>query len=190
MLPRMPAYTLAPDATALLIIDMQERFLSAIPAMAAEGLCGRNVGILANTMRLLRLPTIISEQYPKGLGRTLPWIASACPDAVVAEKSHFSCCDDEALMLCLDRQARRTLVLCGVETHVCVLATAADLVARGYDVVVASDAVASRRDDCRDQGLTAMRDLGALVVPTESIVFRLLRQAGTPVFKQVSGLVR
>lgn len=186
----MPAYTLAPDATGLLIIDMQDRFLSAIPAIAADGACGRNVAILANAMRLLRIPTIVSEQYPKGLGKTVPWVANACPDAVVAEKTHFSCCDDEALMLCLDRQARRTLILCGIETHVCVLATAADLVARGYDVIVAGDAVASRRDDCRAQGLAAMRDLGALVVPTESIVFRLLRQAGTPAFKQVSALVR
>lgn len=186
----MPTYTLAPDATGLLIIDMQERFLSAIPAIAADGVCGRNVAILANAMRLMKIPTIISEQYPKGLGRTLPWIASVCPDAVLAEKTHFSCCDDEALMLCLDRQSRRTLVLCGIEAHVCVLATAADLVARGYEVIVASDAVASRREDCREQALIAMRDLGALVVPTESIVFRLLRQAGTPTFKQVSALVR
>ncbi len=188
--PRMPAYTLAPDATALLIIDMQDRFLPAIPSLAADQPCGRHAVILATAMRLLGLPTIISEQYPKGLGRTVPWIANACPDAVMAEKTHFSCCDDEPLMLCLDRQARRTLVLCGVEAHVCVLATATDLVARGYDVIVAADAVASRREECREQALAAMRDLGALVLPTESIVFRLLRQAGTPAFKQISQLVR
>lgn len=186
----MPHFTLAADVTALLIIDMQEKFLPAIPAMAADQFCGRNVRILANAFRLLKLPTMISEQYPKGLGRTLPWIAEVCPDAVLAEKTHFSCCDDEALMLCLDRQGRRTLVLCGVEAHVCVLATVADLVTRGYDVVIAGDAVASRQGEHCAQALAAMRDLGALVVPSESIVFRLLKQAGTPVFKQVSALVR
>jgi len=81
-------------------------------------------------------------------------------------------------------------VVCGIEAHVCVLATVADLLARGARVVVASDAVASRSDASRDHALAAMRDLGALVVPSESVIFRLQRQAGGEVFKAISKLVR
>jgi nicotinamidase-related amidase len=186
----MTTFTCTPADTALLMIDLQERFLPAIPDMAADKPCGRNSVILATAARTLGLPVVISEQYPKGLGHTLPWIAEAAAGAAIVEKTAFSCCDESELCLHLDRLSRRTVVLCGVEAHVCVLSSAADLVARGFTVLVAADAVASRRTESRDQALAAMRDLGALVLPTESILFRLLRRAGTPEFKAISALVK
>lgn len=190
MIAAMPTYQLDPLATQLLIIDMQEKFVPSIPAIAGDQSCGRAVHILTESCRHLELPMVISEQYPQGLGGTLPWITALCPNAVKADKTHFSCCDDAAMMALIHRQARRTIIVCGIEAHVCVLATVTDLLARGYDVVVAGDAVASRKVEHRDLAIAAMRELGALVIPVESIVFRLLRQSGTPQFKYISKLVR
>jgi nicotinamidase-related amidase len=186
----MPAFDLTPADAALLVIDAQERFLPVIPDLAPDRPCGRNIGILARAARAVGAATLVSEQYPKGLGPTIPQLAEAAGDAPRLAKTHFSCCDDEALLARIDGLHRPWWILCGVEAHVCVLATAADLVARGRKVVVAGDAVASRRPDCREMALAAARDLGCLVLPTETIAFRWLRQAGGPAFKEISALVR
>ncbi|MBA3708661.1 MAG: isochorismatase family protein [Planctomycetes bacterium] len=186
----MPSFDITPATSALMLIDMQERFLPVIPAMASDQACGRNCRILLEAARLLEVPTTISEQYPKGLGETLPYLRQAHPDAPRFEKMHFSCMDDPLLRMHLDSLGRAHVVLCGVETHVCVLHTAADLIAHGTGVVVAADAVSSRKDLHRDQALDAMRALGALLVPTESIVMRWQRLAGTPVFKTLSALIK
>jgi nicotinamidase-related amidase len=186
----MALFDLDPAGSALLVIDVQERFLPAIPAIAADQPVGRNCGILLAAARLLAVPTLISEQYPQGLGATLPHLLAAHPAARRLAKTHFSCSDDPALAEALDAPRRRHVVLCGIEAHVCVLATAADLRARGVQVVVAGDAVASRDPAHRDLALAALRDLGALVVPVESVVLRWQRQAGVGCFKQLSALIR
>jgi nicotinamidase-related amidase len=183
-------FDLTPANSSLLVIDVQERFLPAIPAIAADAPCGRNCRILLTAAKLLQVPVTISEQYPKGLGPTLPWLVESCPDAARLAKTHFSCDGDIALRARLDGLNRRQVVICGIEAHVCVLATVADLLGRGYEVVVAGDAVASRQEASRNLGLAAMRDLGALVVPVESIVFRWQRQAGVGCFKEISQLVK
>jgi len=179
-----------PADTSVLLIDMQERFLPAIPGIAADHDCGRNARILLEGAVLLGVPVTISEQYVKGLGPTLAHLLAAAPSATRLEKTHFSCGDDPGLSGHLARQNRRHVVVAGIEAHVCVLATVADLLAAGHVVIVAADAVASRREANRDRALAAMRDLGALAVPTESILFRLQRQAGIGAFKAISALVR
>lgn len=176
--------------SALLVIDVQERFLPAIPAIAPDQPVGRACGILLAAARLLAIPTIISEQYPKGLGPTLPHLLAAHPEAPRLTKTHFSCDGDPAMRVAIDHLGRGHLVLCGIEAHVCVLATAAELITRGFQVVVAGDAIASREPASRDLALAALRDLGALVVPTESVVLRWQRQAGVGCFKQLSALIR
>jgi nicotinamidase-related amidase len=186
----MPTFDLTIATTALLVIDMQERFLPAIPLIAEDQPCGRNCRMLLQAAHLLGVPTTISEQYPRGLGETLPYLRAAHPQAVRMAKMHFSCLDDQALEQHLVAQRRPYLVVCGIETQVCVLTTTADLVARGITVVVAGDAVASRNPVHVPMALTALRDLGALVVPTESIIMRLQRQAGTGHFKALSQLIR
>lgn len=132
----------------------------------------------------------ISEQYVKGLGPTLPHLLSEAPTAVRLEKTHFSCGDDPGLASHLDSQSRRSLVVAGIEAHVCVLSTVADLLDKGFSVVVAADAVASRNPLSCEHALETMRQLGALVVPVESVLFRLQRQAGVGCFKQIAALVR
>lgn len=186
----MPGFDLDAANSALLVIDVQERFLPAIPAIAPDQTVGRNCGILLAAARLLAVPTIVSEQYPKGLGSTLPHLVAAHPNAQRLAKTHFSCAGDPQMLATIDRLSRRHLVLCGIEAHVCVLASAADLIARGFQVTVAGDAIASREPASRDLAIGALRDLGTLVVPSESVVLRWQRQAGVGCFKQLSALIR
>jgi len=183
-------FDLTPATAGLLLIDMQERFLPAIPSIAEDQPCGRSCRILLAAAQLLGVPTTISEQYPQGLGATLGYLAGANPAAVRMAKMHFSCCDDPALRDHLERSGRRQLVLCGIEAQVCVLTTAADLLGRGFQVVIAGDAVASRNPAHVPMALTAARDLGALVVPAETIVMRLQRVAGSGHFKALAQLIR
>ena len=186
----MDRFDLTCTNTGVLLIDMQERFLPAIPAMAPDQPCGRGARLLLEGATLLGLPTLITEQYPKGLGPTLPHLLAAAASATVVTKTHFSCLDDPQLRLRHADDQRTHVVVAGVEAHVCVLATVSDLISSGKWVVVAADAVASRDPQHRDLALAAMRDLGALVLPVESILFRLQRQAGVGVFKQLSTLVK
>lgn len=186
----MPSFDLTIGNSALLLIDMQERFLPAIPAIAEDQPCGRNCRILLSAAQLLAIPTTISEQYPKGLGETLPYLRAIQPQAPRLPKMHFSCLEDPALAAHLAGQQRPILVLAGIEAQVCVLSTAADLLARGIQVVVAGDAVSSRNPAHVPMALNALRDLGALVVPTEGIVMRLQRLAGAGSFKALAQLIR
>jgi nicotinamidase-related amidase len=186
----MVSFELTASDSVLLVVDVQERFLAPIPAIGPEQECGRNCRILLTAAGMLNVPSVISEQYPKGLGATLPHVLSANPQARRFEKTHFSCGGDQALSDHFASLKRSHVVICGIEAHVCVLSTAADLLHQGHYVVVASDAVASRSERNRDHALAAMRDLGALAVPTEGIIFRWQRQAGVGCFKALSTLVK
>jgi len=186
----MRPFDLSVQDSALVVIDVQERFVPAIPAVAESEPVGRCLKQLISAARLLAVPTVISEQYPKGLGPTLGYLSALHPQAPRFAKMHFSCVEDPHLCTALEALHRRTMVLCGLETHVCVLHTAADLLAAGHEVVIAGDAVASRTQAHRDLGLVSARDLGALVMPCESIVMRWLRVAGGPLFKQISALIK
>lgn len=181
---------LTPADSALLLIDVQERFLPAIPAIAPEQPVGRNCRILIEGARAVGALVLASEQYPKGLGPTMPHLVEALGAQPRPAKTHFSCCGDPAIAAEIVQAHRAWWILCGVEAHVCVLATAADLLAQGRKVVIVGDAVASRRDDCRSMALQAARDLGALVLPTETVLFRWLRVAQGDAFKRISALVR
>jgi len=174
----------------LLVVDMQERFLPAIPDMDVDAACGRACATLIAGCALLELPICFSEQVPDKLGPTLATLQEAAPDAPRLAKSAFSCCGDNGLRAQLDAGEREQVLLCGIEAHVCILATVDDLLRQGRRVVVAADAVASRDPANRDHALATMRQLGAVVVPVESILFRLQRQADSDRFKEISRLVR
>lgn len=178
------------DNALLLMVDMQQRFLPVIPTIAVDQECGRNCRNLLVAMSLLNVPCIISEQYPSGLGPTLPALTEANPAAKLFEKTHFSCVDDPIIGGHIAHQGRDHVIICGIEAHVCVLSTVADLMHRGLYVTVISDAVASRRAENKATALEAARDLGALVVPTESVIFRLQRRSGVGCFKALSQLVK
>ena len=179
---------LDPARTAILIVDVQERLCAAMPPADLTRLV-KYARALAGAGRELGIPVLATEQYPKGLGHTLPELREALPSAPL-EKVSFSCAGDASFFATLEATRRRQVVLAGMETHVCVFQTARDLVAAGYEVHVCADAVASRTEEHRRVGLELCREAGAAVTTAETAIFDLLGQAGTPQFKKVAPLVK
>lgn len=175
------------DASQLVLIDVQDKLCSVMePAALAEMV--RNCGILLQAAKLLEIPVICTEQYPKGLGATLPEL-SACMPAPTIEKTCFSCNDSGPFRARLQGD-RPQVVLTGMESHICVLQTALQLQECGKQVFVVEDAVISRKPDNKANALARLRQVGVMVTNTESVVFEWLRVAEGEVFKQISKLVR
>lgn len=171
----------------LLVVDFQERLVPAIhhgAAVVAEA------ARLIAAARALEVPVLATEQYPRGLGRTVPELAEALDGVCPREKTVFSACGAEGLVAELEERSIEDVVLCGIETHVCVCQTALDLLDQGRRVFVAADAVSSRTAANREIGLDRMRCAGAIVVSTEMVIFEWLERAGTEEFKQVLSLVK
>ncbi|MFO0572000.1 MAG: isochorismatase family protein [Polyangiaceae bacterium] len=182
---------LEPQRTAVLVVDVQERLAQAMPPEQVERL-RRAARILIEAARLLGAPVLATEQYPKGLGPTLPEVAEALRsvDAHRFEKLDFSAWDAEGFRERLGATGVTSAVVIGMETHVCVYQTVRDLVAAGFDVHVPVDGVASRREDHRQVGLELCERAGATRTTSESVVFDWLGKASGDAFKQVSKLVR
>lgn len=172
--------------TSLLVIDVQEKLLAKVPA--AETLV-RNVAFLVDGAKLLGVPVQATEQYPKGLGSTVPELAKRLPEPR-PDKVAFSCCAIPAVVDNFRRTARSKVVLTGIETHVCVLQTALDLLAQDFRVYVPVDAVASRFAVDHDLALQRLEQAGAVLTTAETVVFEWVGGAGTPQFKAVSHLVQ
>jgi nicotinamidase-related amidase len=175
------------DRTALLVVDVQERLL---PSIADAGRALGNVVRLVQGAGVLKVPVHVTEQYRKGLGQTVPEIAGAIPDFDPIEKLAFSACGAAGLVDRLMAGAPRAVLLCGIETHVCVTQTCLDLREEGFEVFVATDAVSSRTRENHEVGLDRMREAGATIVSTEMALFELLGAAGTEEFKQILPLVK
>lgn len=181
----MTPSTLRSDDTVLLLVDVQERINSVMSDQAHVA----QLEVLLDGCRALGVPVVASEQYPKGLGATLPSLAERL-SAPPLEKATFSCGRDDALVAALAATGRGTVVVTGIESHVCVLQTVLDLVDRGRAVHVPYDAVNSRRPADRDRALARMAAAGAVVTSTESALFELLDRCDTDAFKTVSRMVR
>jgi len=171
--------------TALLVIDVQERLMTKIPGAAT---LVRNIAFLIDAARVLRLPVLATEQYPKGLGPTVPELAKRLPER--PDKVAFSCCAIGSVIETLHRQARPKVVLAGIEAHVCVLQTGLDLLAHGFRVYLPADAVASRYPIDREMALRRLEQADAIVTTSETAVFEWLGSASHPQFKQISALVQ
>ncbi len=179
----MKPFVLDARRSLVLLIDMQEKLM---PAIAHREEIEKTGALLLRCADALGVPVLVSEHYPKGLGKTLPSLVQVLPEkSPVVEKISFSCWGEPAIVRALEETARRQIILLGVETHICVLSTALELLAEGYDVVLASDATGSRREVHRDEAFAALRSAGGTVLPTESVVYQLLGQAGTDLFKRV-----
>ena len=175
---------------ALLVVDLQEKLAAAMEPGQLES-TQRNVIALVEGAKAFSLPMLVSEQYPQGIGPTLPAIRAALPGETKAvEKVDFSCLTVPAIRAELERMGRDQLILTGMEAHICVYQTARDLVAAGYSVFVPHDAVLSRLDENRRVGLDLAARAGAVVTSTETVLFDLLGRAGTPEFKLVSKLIK
>ena len=182
--------TLDRARTALVVIDVQERLFPAMDADHREEVM-RNIKVLTATARRLNLGTLVTEQYPKGLGHTLPEVKDALPPGVQpVEKVAFSCQGVEAFRSRLTATGARQILLAGIEAHVCVLMSALDLLAEGYAVHIVADAVTSRTQANWRLAMAQLRQAGAVVTTTETVLFQLLRQADTDDFRELARLIR
>lgn len=183
---RLPT-RLEPERAVLVVIDLQERFRDLIHGM--DQVLERS-GRLIAFCRQLEIPVLVTEQYPRGLGVTVTEIREACRPFTAYEKTAFSCAGSPEFLQALRATGRTQVVLCGIETHVCVYQTACDLLREGFQVALAADAVSSCNAADRDLGLQRLRDVGADVMGTQMIMFEIVREAGTPAFRSVAALLR
>jgi nicotinamidase-related amidase len=172
------------DRTALIVVDIQERLL---PPIFQKEILVRNSTLLIRVAGILKMPAIMTTQYAKGLGGAVPEIASLLPDTTAIDKQMFSCFGSEVFCSTLKRLPgnRNTVLLCGMESHICVMQTALGALREGYVVHVASDAVSSRTEWNWKIGLERMRAAGAVVSSTEMAIYELLRSSAAPGFKRV-----
>lgn len=172
------------DRTALIVVDIQEKL---VPAIFQKEQLLRNSALLIRVAAALHMPVILTTQYAKRLGNTVPELASLLPDATAIDKQMFSCFGSEAFCATMKRLPgqRTTILLCGMESHICVMQTALSALREGYVVHVASDAVGSRTEWNWKIGLERMRSSGAVISSTEMAIYELLRSSGTPTFKEI-----
>ena len=173
----------------LLVIDIQERLLPAIHETDQAPLV-KNARIAIQAAQLFDVPVVVSEQYPRGLGPTLPALQEALESQAPFAKTEFSAYKNEALRSQLETHQRSHVILCGIEAHICVLQTALELSAAGYQVHLLSDAVASRVPTNKQVALNLLQSAGCHISSTETVAFQWCRHAGNPGFKALSHLVR
>jgi len=178
-----PARVLDRGRAALVVVDVQEAFRPAV--LDFDRVAGA-AATLVRGARILDLPVIVTQQYPKGLGATVPEVAEHLDGIEPLDKVAFSAAAADGF----DLQGRDQALLCGIESHVCVSQTAHDLLDRGVQVHVARDAVTSRTEENRELGLHKMEGSGAVLTSVETALFELLGAAGTDDFKQVQGLIK
>jgi nicotinamidase-related amidase len=167
------------DKTALVVVDVQEGFRPYASFAGVADACRK----LVQGARILGVPSVVSEQYPKGLGHTAPEVG--LEDERPIEKTVFSAARADGF----DLHGRTQAVVCGIETHVCVSQTVHDLLGQGVEVHVPADAVGSRHELDYERGLERMERAGAVVSTVEAALFELLERAGTPEFKAVQKLI-
>ena len=172
----------------LVLLDMQVKLASAMPVDAMADVV-KNCGILLQAAKILDVSLIVTEQYPQGLGHTLPELTALLPACNPVEKIAFSCVNEPKFNRQLTRDHAQ-VVLSGMEAHICILQTALDLLAAGKQVFIAEDAVISRSYANKANAIARMRDAGCVISNTESIVFEWLGMAGSDAFKAISKLVR
>jgi len=178
------------DQCALIVVDIQEKLLP--PIFQKEQML-RNSALLVRAAGVLKIPAIVSTQYAKGLGKTVPEIASLLPETEAIDKDRFSCFGSDVFCTLLKRLPgnRNTLLLCGMESHICVMQTALAALREGYLVHVASDAVSSRTEWNWKIGLERMRAAaGAVLSSTEMMIYELMRSSSSPAFKEMLPYLR
>lgn len=179
--------TLMTDSTVVVAIDFQERLF---PVMHEKERLLKNVLKLIKGAQALRLPVILTEQYPKGLGPTLPEIKALLPDVQPIEKTCFSCCDEENFSRALEASKRRQVLICGIEAHICVYQTAMALLRTGYEVQVVADCISSRDPENRMVSLFRMGSAGISPTTVETALFELLKVGRGDTFKEISNIVK
>ena len=177
------------NSTALLFIDMQEKFMPVMPEDIVNVIARQK--ILLEASKHLGIKVVVTEQYPEGLGATIEELASVFdPKWPVIEKSTFSSLGESSVRAELEKQVTKTVILVGIETHVCVLQTALDSIAKGYQTVILTDAVNSRNSVDKETAFLTLQSAGAILMTVESMLFVLMRDSKHPAFRSISKLLR
>lgn len=169
----------------LLVVDVQEKLM---PHIANHERVVESVVRLIKAAKLANIPTVCSEQYPKGLGSTIEPLVKEL-ECERHEKLTFSCLGNDAIRSAIANVARPKIVVCGVETHICVLQTALDLLAKGYKVYVPIDAMSSRQETDHECGIRRLETQGVIPTTSEACLFEWCERAGTELFGEVRKLV-
>ncbi len=180
------------DQAILLVIDIQEKF---VPVIQNPESTVKKTRLMIETACLLEIPILISEQYPKGLGATVPELlkdlpSSASPLITTLEKTSFGCLGDEAMAQYFKDSGRKQIIICGIEAHVCVNQTVHQLLDAGYEPHLIEDAISSRNKHHREIALHKMRQSGAILSHVEMALFELMRHAKHPHFKTLQSLIK
>jgi nicotinamidase-related amidase len=173
--------------TAMVVVDMQDKL---IPLMGRKDRLLADMNTLLRLATLFEIPIVLTEQYTKWLGTTIPDVKESLPLYDPIHKMAFNCCEVDDFNRRLESHDAENIILAGIETHICVYQTCFSLLKRGYQVHVPQDAVDSRTDENRRVGLGLMRDAGAVLTSTETIVYQVLKRAGTKEFKTMLRMIR
>lgn len=176
-----------PRQSLLLIVDIQEGL---VPVMADPRNVLHHTRILSRAANRLEIPILATEQYPRGIGPTMGEIKEFIPENAIVEKIHFSAARDPSVMQRIQAAGRNQIIICGIESHICVLQTALSLQTSGYRTVVVLDAVSSRREESKMAAMARLADNGIELATTEMVVFEWLERGGTPEFKDIQPLVK
>jgi nicotinamidase-related amidase len=175
------------EDTAAVVVDIQERLL---PHIHEGDIMLKNCLRLIEGLKILSIPVLITQQYTKGLGPTVPSVIQQFPEFRYIEKISFSCCEEPAFKQEIGFIGKTDIIICGIEAHVCVLQTCLDLIAGGRRPVVVEDCVSSRKPNDKHIAIERMRQEGARITTMESLLFELVRVAGSDTFKSISGIVK
>jgi len=173
----------------LVVIDVQERLVAAMPEKSRQQTL-HNTALLTQAANILKIPITHTEQYPKGLGTTEEVVRAHLAGTAAIEKTCFSCFAADGFITAVSLAQRQQIILCGMESHVCVLQTAIELQQAGYQVFVVEDAVCSRQKRHHNNALARLRQAGIIVTNAESMIFEWLRDASHPDFKSLSRMLR
>jgi nicotinamidase-related amidase len=173
--------------TGLLVIDVQEKLME---VMAKGQRVIDNINRLLVLSQLYKLPLILTEQYPKWLGPTISEIRESLPTYEPIKKMHFNCCDADAFNDRLASEGPKNIILVGVETHICIFQTCVSILEKGYHVHVPQDAVDSRTDENWRVGLELMKEAGASITSTETVIYQILKKAGTKELKKMLKMMK
>ncbi len=171
----------------MVVVDVQEKL---IPHIWEKEKIIRNIQMFIKGLKILNVPILLTEQYPEGLGKTIPRIREILSDVPPISKMTFDCCGNKNFMERINGLKRKQVLLCGIETHVCIYQTAIGLKSEGYEVQVIADGVSSRTEGNKEIALQRMRDSGIGTTSVETVLFELLKTAEGKEFKEILKLVK
>lgn len=176
-----------PEESIAVIIDIQEKLF---PRMHDNEILLQNTRKLIEGLKILSVPMVVTQQYTRGLGMTIAPVINCIPGFEYVEKISFSCCDEPSFIEKIIHPERKNIIICGIESHVCVLQTCIDLIRKDLSPIVIEDCISSRNLNDKKIALQRMSSEGAVFSTCESILFELLRGADNKVFKDISGLLK